>query len=411
VENQKRLGLTGPQWSWAFYDFANSAFATTVMAGFFPIFFKAFWAKDLPVTQSTFILGAANSLSSLLLVLIILALGRRADKKAQRKKFLAFTTLFACVATASLSLVPQGSVALSALIYVAGALNFGLSLAFYDALLMEVAREGELDWVSGAGYALGYLGGGILFLINVAMTLKPSFFGLEGPAQAVQWSFVTVAAWWILFSLPLFRFTKETAPQADASDLKLKEIFAHLKKQKAMGLFLLAFLFYNDAVNTIVKMAVDYGSALGFESSDLIKALLLVQFIGFPAALLMGALGNKWGPVKGIYLCIGIYIVGTFLAQRMSTITHFYMLATMIGLVQGGVQSLSRSYYARFVPKDEGATYFGIFNLSGKFSAILGPALMGAVAWATGSSRASLLVVIAFFFIGLVFLRKSQLAK
>lgn len=404
----RSLKLNRSQFSWALYDFANSAFATTVMAGFFPLFFKEYWAKNLAPTQSTFLLGLSNSLSSLFLVLIVLKLGRMADRTAKRKHFLAATTLISCVATATLALLPQGSYALSAFTYFVAALNFGLSMAFYDALLVEITGESEVDWVSGVGYSLGYLGGGVLFLFNVILTITPETFGLSSITEAVKVSFVSVALWWILFSVPLFLFTKEKAREAKPRDLKLSVIWQTLKSNKSMALFLLAFLFYNDAVNTIVKMAVDYGSALGFNSQDLIKALLMVQFIGFPSALLMSLIGKRIGPINGIYICIAVYIMTTIFAQWMSTPVHFYILAALIGLVQGGIQALSRSYYARFVPESEGATYFGIFNLSGKFSAILGPVLMGLLALITNSSRASLLVVICFFFIGLVFLKKSQ---
>lgn len=408
MEQKSTLRLNRSQFSWALYDFANSAFATTVMAGFFPIFFKEYWGRQLEATQSTFFLGLANSLSSLLLVLIILKLGRIADSSAHRKHFLAGTTLIACIATFCLSLIPEGSYLLAGGTYLVAALHFGLSMAFYDALLVEIAHNDELDWVSGMGYGLGYLGGGILFLINVFMTLKPEAFGLSSPVEAVKWSFISVSIWWILFSLPLFFFTHEQKKSIPSDRLNLKQIWSTLKGNKPMAFFLLAFLFYNDAVNTIVKMAVDYGSSLGFSSQDLIKALLIVQFIGFPSAILMGFIGKKIGPLRGIYFCICVYIAFSFIAQNMTSASHFYLLATMIGLVQGGIQSLSRSYYARFVPKTESATYFGIFNLSGKFSAVMGPFLMGSLALLTGSSRASMLVVIAFFFIGLVFLKKSQ---
>jgi len=378
------------------------------MAGFFPVFFKQYWAAGLKPTQSTFLLGLGNSLASLLIVLIILGLGRLADRKARRKLFLFATTLISCVATAAFAFLPQGNALAAVTVYVIAALNFGLSMAFYDALLVEVASLDELDWLSGVGYALGYLGGGTLFLLNVVMTLKPELFGWDSPITAVKVSFFSVSVWWILFSLPLFFFTREKAHPAPAENLKLSALFHHLRSRKKMFYFLLAFLFYNDAVNTIIKMAVDYGAALGFDSQDLIKALLLVQFIGFPAALLISLLGRKWGPLKGIYLCIGVYLLTALLAQRMTSSKDFYFLAALIGLVQGGIQALSRSYFARFVPEKEGATYFGIFNLSGRFSAVLGPVLMGALALWTESSRASLWVVILFFFIGLLFLKKSQ---
>jgi MFS transporter, UMF1 family len=397
VDQKQSLKLNRSQFSWAIYDFANSAFATTVMAGFFPIFFKQYWAKDLKPTESTFILGAANSMASLCLVLLVLTLGRKADRLGKRKLFLCVTTLIGSLATASFYLIPESSPYISSFVYFIAALQFALSIAFYDSLLVEVAGENELDWVSGVGYSLGYLGGGLLFLLNVFMTLSPQTFGLSSAAEAVKISFVSVSVWWIVFMIPLLLFTKERPHILRTEHLKISHLWSRLKNHKPLGFFLLGFLFYNDAVNTIIKMAVDYGSALGFESTDLI-----------PAALVMSLVGKKLGPLNGIYICIGVYILATLFAQQMTSSNHFYALAALIGLVQGGIQSLSRSYYARFVPEAESATYFGLFNLSGKFSAVVGPVLMGALALITDSSRASLFVVIAFFFIGLVFLKKSQ---
>lgn len=379
------------------------------MAGFFPVFFKSFWAAELTSVQSTFYLGLANSLSGLAIALFVLPLGKHADQNSSRKSQLMWITIFSCALTAGLFFVGKGNWVTAMALFTLSSLGFGLAIALYDSLLIGIAKPKDYDWISGVGYSLGYLGGGLLFLLNVAMAIKPEFFGFANAAQAVKWSFLSVALWWFVFSIPLYKWTPEPkGVRSTEFQLSFKQVWQALKANPKLLYFILAYVFYIDAVNTVIKMAVDYGSALGFESTDLIKALLLVQFVAFPAALFMSWLGEKIGAIKGIYICIAVYLLTCLFAQGMDSAQDFYLLAISIGLVQGGIQSLSRSHFAKFVPEEQASTYFAIFNLFGKFSAILGPALMGLVALATGSSRASLIVVVIFFFIGLSLLKISQ---
>ncbi len=405
VETKSKRKLV---YSWAFYDWANSAFATTVMAGFFPLFFKKYWTGDFSVVESTYYLGLINSSASLLLALFSPALGAIADQGAWRKRFLFIFTGLGIFGSGALGFIAQGQWMMASLAYSVALIGFSGGLPFYDALLVEVASEKEFDRVSALGYALGYLGGGLLFLINVAMYLSPSTFGFPDGAAAVKFSFITVGFWWFLFSIPLFRNVLERPARLQAhwmtvtrgGFVSLWATMRELNKNKALLFFLIGFLFYNDAVNTIVKMAVDYGMSLGLEAQDLIKALLLVQFIGFPSAILFGRIGEKYSPLKGIALCLIVYMAATYAAYLLHTSFQFYLLAAVIGVVQGGIQSLSRSYFARLVNPDDSAQFFGFFNMIGKFSSIVGPFLVGWVSLRTGNPRAGILVLILFFIVG-----------
>jgi UMF1 family MFS transporter len=290
--------------------------------------------------------------------------------------------------TAALFFIQKGQWAWAIAFYAVGIIGFSGANIFYDALLPAVADEKDIDFVSGLGFSMGYLGGGLLFLLNVLMTLMPERFGLADSATAVRYAFISVAIWWGLFTL----FTVLWVPEARHPDSirrgtgmvrgglrQLRRTFQKIRHLKVVFLFLVAYWFYIDGVDTIIRMAVDYGLSLGFASNDLIIALLITQFIGFPAALAFGKLGQRWGVRRSIYLAIWIYVFITLWGSRMSTKEEFYILAVIIGLVQGGIQALSRSYYSRLIPKDQAAEYYGFYNMLGKFATILGPALMGTV--------------------------------
>ncbi|MGD2185858.1 MAG: MFS transporter [Desulfobacterales bacterium] len=375
-------------WGWALYDWANSAFATTVMAGFFPIFFKQYWSYGADVNVSTAQLGFGNSIASLIVALMAPILGAIADKGSAKKKFLVFFAYLGVLMTAALFLVQKGQWAWAIFIYVMGIIGFSGANVFYDSLLPSVADENKIDYVSGLGFAMGYLGGGLLFLFNVLMTLMPQRFGLPDAASAVRFSFLSVALWWAVFTLfTIFWVPKENVSATEklgtgavaAGFRQFIGTFKKIRHLRVVFLFLLAYWFYIDGVDTIIRMAVDYGLSLGFKSNDLIVALLIVQFVGFPSALVFGKLGERWSVRKSIFLAIAIYmgvtIWGTMMTQKM----EFYILAIVIGLVQGGIQALSRSYYSRLIPKNQAAEYYGFYNMLGKFAVIFGPALMGLV--------------------------------
>ncbi len=373
---------------WALYDWGNSAFATTVMAGFFPIFFKQYWSHGVDVNMSTAQLGLGNALASLLVALMAPVLGAIADKGGARKKLLIFFAYLGVLMTAALFVVQKGEWAWAIFVYAMGSIGFAGANIFYDSLLPGITSKKNIDFVSAFGFSMGYLGGGILFLVNVLMTLMPEKFGLPDAGMAVRVSFILVAVWWGFFTV----FTIMWVPKDSRSGNSKKAVdvivdgfrqfFSTLKKirhLKTVLTFLLAYWFYIDGVDTIIKMAVDYGMSIGFQPNDLIKALLITQFVGFPAALLFGKLGQNWGVRKSIYLAIGIYICVTIWGTMMTEKYEFYILAIVIGLVQGGIQALSRSYYSRLIPKNKAAEFYGFYNMLGKFAAILGPILMGVV--------------------------------
>ncbi len=413
-EPGKRASKQRQVLSWGLYDWANSAFATTVMAGFFPLFFKQYWAADLAASDSTFLLGGINAIASMVVVVLAPLLGAIADKGNARKRFLLYFAMMGVVMTGGLYLVAAGGWMLALALYALAVIGFSSGNVFYDALLLEVAEESELDRVSSIGYALGYLGGGILFAVNVWMTLDPALFGLADTVAAVKTSFLMVAAWWALFTLPVMLFVPEPVTAAAAGWLtsiregvqQLRHTFSRLKLLRQAGLFLVAYWLYIDGVDTIVRMAVDYGLTLGFDANGLIVALLITQFVGFPAAILFGQLGERLGPRQGIYIAIGVYLVIILWAYQMDQVWEFYLLAVAIGLVQGGIQALSRSFYARLIPRDKPAEFFGFYNMLGKFAAVLGPLMMGLVSVVTGSPRLSILSVALLFVAGALLLKQ-----
>ena len=375
-------------WGWAMYDWANSAYVTTVMAGFFPVFFTEYWSYGTDVTVSTAQLGFGNSIASLIVALMAPVLGAVADKGSAKKKFMIIFAYIGVLMSLGLFLVQKGQWALAIFVYAVGIIGFSGANIFYDALLPSVADEENIDYVSSLGFSMGYLGGGLLFLINVLMTLMPQKFGLPDAAAAVRVSFLTVAVWWGVFTFFAIAWVKEvkTASSSATRDSAFKagfqqlfSTFKKLKHMKVVMLFLAAYWFYIDGVDTIIRMAVKYGLSLGFESQDLIVALLIVQFVGFPAALIYGKLGQKWGVRKMIYVGIAIYMAVTVYGTMMTQKFEFYILAVVIGLAQGGIQALSRSYYSRLIPKDKAAEFYGFYNMLGKFAAIIGPTLMAVV--------------------------------
>jgi UMF1 family MFS transporter len=382
LENKK------PIWGWALYDWANSAFATTVMAGFFPIFFKQYWCFGEDVNVSTAQLGFGNSIAGLIVALMAPILGAIADKGSAKKKFLVFFAYLGVLMTASLFLVQKGQWIWAIFIYVMGIIGFSGANVFYDSLLPSIGGEEKIDYVSGLGFSMGYLGGGLLFLINVLMAKMPQTFGLPDASTAVRFSFLSVACWWGFFTLfMVFWVPEKEATSAEKSVQRIVAAglrqfagtFKKIRHLKVVFLFLLAYWFYIDGVDTIIRMAVDYGLSLGFKSDDLIVALLIVQFVGFPAALVFGKLGELWSARKSIFLAIAIYMGVTVWGAMMTREMEFYIMAVAIGLVQGGIQALSRSYYARLIPKNQAAEYYGFYNMLGKFAVIFGPALMGLV--------------------------------
>jgi UMF1 family MFS transporter len=402
------LQILSPGWSWALYDWANSAYVTIVMAGFFPVFFKQYWSAGAEVTASTAQLGLANSLSGLVMGMFAPVLGAIADRSGAKKKFLIFFAYFGSIMTLGLVSVQQGNWQMAATLYVLSVVGFSGSLIFYDALLPGVAGEKKIDYVSALGYALGYLGGGLLFAFTILMTLQPETFGIGSKESAIKISFILTGLWWALFTIPLILFVpepecamgkKSQSPVGDGLR-QIYSTFREIRSMKNIFLFLLAYWFYIDGIDTIIRMAVDYGLSLGFEFTDLILALLITQFVGFPCALIYGKLGARIGPKKAIYGGLVVYLLVVIWAIMMTHKNEFYILAGAIGLVQGGVQALSRSFYARLIPQKKAGEFFGFYNMLGKFAVIIGPALLGIVGRLTHSPRLGIASIAVLFILG-----------
>lgn len=562
---------------WVMYDWANSAFATTVMAGFFPVFFKSYWSAGADVNQSTALLGFANSIASLLVAMLAPVLGAIADQSSGKKRFLIFFAYLGVLMTGCLFMVQFGYWLAAIILYVLGTVGFSGANIFYDSLLPDVADEKKIDYISAKGFALGYLGGGLLFLLNVLWVLKPGLFGLpyeveapvaeqlhqnstvirladdidfsipgdremakatvtssftspfhivvqetditgdelilkvdfpggvnpdyiekivsfgeyrkadireilvdkqlviienltrklsgdetaeftiKNPIQyrsfgtgtlqgviglenhfdhitiksdflappieflSIRISFLSVALWWAIFTIPLILFVKESRVRRDeprAIDYikrgfgQLQHTFHKVKHMRVVFLFLMAYWLYIDGVDTVIRMAVDYGMSIGFPSNALILALLITQFVGFPAALVFGKLGERWNVKYAIFIAIAVYLAVTAWGVMMTKVIEFYVLAIVIGLVQGGIQALSRSYYSRLIPKDQSAEFYGFYNMLGKFAAIFGPAIIGSVGLlvrklgysANIASRAGIASISILFIIGAILL-------
>jgi MFS transporter, UMF1 family len=415
----RRVLTRRPVFGWAMYDWANSSFATTVMAGFFPLFFKQFWNDGVPATLSTFRLGMANGVASFLVAVMAPLVGAIADKGRARVRLLGLFTVLGAAMTAGMFFISKGDWVTAAILYIIASLGFWGGNQFYDSLLTDVSEEHEYDLVSGYGYALGYLGGGLLFAVNVAMVVNPGLFGLADKGEAVRWSFVSVGIWWAGFTLFTLLLVRERATQAAlpavqairAGAAELINTLRHIRGDRTLLLFLLAYWFYIDGVNTIIKMAVDYGLSLGLKQTSLITALLLVQFVGFPAALAFGWLGQKIGPRAGILIGLAVYAGIAGYAYFLHTEMQFMVMALIIDLVQGGVQSLSRSLFGRLVPPGKAGEFFGFYNLMGKAAAILGPTLTGIVALLTNDSRLAILSITILFVIGAAFLMRVRVAS
>lgn len=412
------MGSKRAVWGWALYDWANSAFATTVLAGFFPVFFKHTYSRGATAVVVTNRLATASSIAILLVVVLAPILGKMADRGAWRKRALATGMLLGCLSTAVLAVIAPGQWLPAAAAFAVANIGFSLGNVFYDSLLVTVSEEHERDRVSALGYALGYLGGGLLFLLNVAMVLKPALFHIANADLGVRLSFLSVAVWWLLFSIPILRWVKEpTVANRSSTDRKGSKVWAGLWRtaraipgQRDLCLFLVAFWLYIDGVGTVIRMAIDYGASIGLATSHLISALLMTQFIGFPAALLFGRLGERWGAKRSVLLGIAIYAGVTVFATRMHSATEFYVLAATVGLVQGGVQSLSRAIYSRLIPKDQPSEYFAFYGVLDKAAAILGPLLMGWVGLITQNSRYGILSLLGLFVAGGWLLTRVRLA-
>jgi UMF1 family MFS transporter len=410
--------------SWALYDWANSAYATVVLTVFFPIFLKEFWCPtDTPVTESSFRLGMANSITGIVVAALAPVLGAIADRGGVKKKLLLLFATLGVVMTVGLHFVAKGHWGAALTIYALATMGFSGANIFYDSLLVEVAPEKKFDFVSALGFSLGYLGGGLLFGFNVWMVVQADKIGVEARNDAIRRAFLLTGIWWAVFTVPLLLFLREARDKVErfngwatiaAGFRQLRGTFREVRKLRTVFLFLAAYWLYIDGVDTIVQMAVDYGKSIGFDSKNLVTAVLITQFVGFPAAIAFGKIGEKLGARTGIFIGLAVYTAVTVYGYSMDSVKQFYVLAVVIGLVQGGVQSLSRAFYGRLIPKDKAAEFFGFYNMLGKFAAIIGPLLMTVAGKMTGNPRIGILAIIPLFIGGgliLAFVRPGRAEK
>ena len=406
--------------SWAFYDWANSAFATTVIAGFFPIFFKSFWANSLSDTESTALLGLANSLSGFFILIFAPFLGALADITFRKKYMLVFFMLIGAGSTASFFFIYEGYWMIAVIAYILASIGFSGGNIFYDSLIIDVSNDQSRNQVSAFGFAMGYLGGGILFVVNVLMYLQPNFFGLASEIDAVLFSFLSVAIWWSIFTLPLIKFVRERKGEITSLSLastvknsffRVINTFKEIRQYKNLFYFLVAYWLYMDGIDTVVRMALAFGSDIGLASSELIVALIITQFIGFPSTIFFGLLAERFGLKILLYIGIGIYILICFGGLVISTIFGFYLLAGVIGLVQGGVQSVSRAVFSKMVPDGKDSEFFGFYNLVGKSAVIFGPMMMGLVSYLFSDPRAGIISLLILFIPGLLVLRMVEIKE
>jgi MFS transporter, UMF1 family len=407
---QAIIGIRGrQQWAWVLYDWANSAFATTIMAVLLPIYFFDVAAVELEPSTRTAYWGYTSALSLLFIALASPVLGAIADIKGSKKKNLFWFMIIGILGTTGLFWVQRGDWMLAALCYLVANVGWAGSLVFYDALIVGVAKQDEIDGLSIAGFAIGYLGGGVLLAINLMWVTGFEGFGFSDKGQAVRYSFMSVAVWWFIFAIPTFIYVKEPAVQKlQAGKLKYKEVFTRLvntlkaiAKDKTVFWFLIAFWLYSDGIGTIIKMATSYGREIGIEQDQLIKAMLMVQILGLPLTLLYIPLLKLISARKALIMTLLIYSAICVLGYYMTTASHFWLLAGMVALVQGGSQALSRSIYTRIIPKARSAEYFAFFSVSAKFAGIIGPLMFAVIAQMYGGSRLSILSIVFMFAFGI----------
>jgi UMF1 family MFS transporter len=403
--------------SWAFYDWANSVYALIVMTAFFPFLLGHHIDNAGSNHSTTTVLGFASSGASLVVVILAPLLGALGDQYGARRKLLASFAILGILSTFCLSLISSGYPLLAACVFALGNIGFSAANGLYDALIVNVTSRDRLDRLSALGFSLGYAGSLILFSFGILATLNPEWFGFADKIGAMRMTFVLAALWWLLFTIPLLTAALDEQPLAkpgagawqnvrDAFD-ELKDTLREVRQYRNAALFLLAYWLYMDGVYTVMKMAVAYSQALGFDWMVPIKGILAVQVIAIPATLIYGRLAGRFGPRRMIMIGILAYLIVTAGAPFMSRPEHFYVLAAVIGLAQGGIQSLSRSMYAQFIPPQESGKYFGFYNMVGKSAAVLGPALMAVFAMLL-SEELSILAIPLLLIAGLVIMYRVE---
>ncbi len=399
--------LTRKSIAWALYDWANSAFALSVLAVLFPLVLRNHWSSDGDAADVTARLAWITFAASVVVCVTAPLFGTIADAGGYRKKFLLVLALLGAVMTGALGFVGAGQWQLALGVYLLASIGYYSSTVFYDSLLIDVTEPRYYSFVSALGFALGYLGGALLLGLHLWMVKEPATFGLENTTEAFNLAFVSVGAWWLVFLIPLLFFVPEkhsaievTSGAVRAAYRELQATLKEIGKYRNVAVFLAAYWLYVGGVFTIIVMAVDYGKRLGFGDQDLVFALLITNFAGFPATLLYGLAAHRFGPRKGIYFALAVYIGACMWGVVMDTFEEFLVMAIIIGCVQGGVQGLSRSLYASLIPPGQPGEFFGFYNMTTKFAHVLGPAMVAVTAMLSDNPKWVLLVLMPLFLAG-----------
>jgi len=418
-----RLGLGRPELrAWAMYDWANSAFWTTVIVAVFPPFFSEYAAAGLERRDATSRFAWATTLAVTIVALMAPVLGAIADHRALKKKMLAVFLIIGVAATLLMATIGRGDWLYALTLFVVSNIGVASTLVFYDSLLPHIAKPDELDRVSTAGFAIGFIGGGVLLLINLAWILQPMLFGLPDVVAGLKLSLASVGVWWLVFSIPLFRRVPEPevhlddlggsiAAQVRGGMVAAWKTLQDLRRSRNAFLMLIAFLLYNDGIQTIIRMSSIYGSEIGIDRNAQIAAFIIVQFVGVPCSFAFGAAAARVGAKPALFVALAVYVCISVLGYFMTATWHFFALAFLVGIVQGGSQALSRSLFARMIPKHKSSEYFGFFAVFEKFAGVAGPAVFAGSIALFGSSRAAVLSVIVFFVLGALFLSKVDVAS
>jgi UMF1 family MFS transporter len=399
--------LTKQVITWALYDWANSAFALSVLAVLFPLVLGNHWGVDDGGVSATIRLGWITFAASVIVFLIAPVLGTIADTGGYRKRFLLLFAIVGAVATAGLGFVGQGGWPLALGLYLIASVGYYSSVVFYDSLLIDVTKPQNYSFVSTLGFSVGYLGGAVLLALHLWMLKSPQTFGLGNATQAFSYAFISVGIWWLIFSLPLIFFVSERHSSTEVAEHAIRAAYSELRstvqrisQYRNVMIFLSAYWLYIGGVFTVIFMAVNYGQRLGFEDSDLVLALLIANFVGFPATLVYGFLAHRFGAKKGLYFALLAYIGACLWAIQMTEVREFYIMSVVIGMVQGGVQGLSRSVYATLIPADQPGEFFGFYSMTTKFAHVLGPAMVAIAAMLSDDPKWVLLALMPMFLAG-----------
>jgi UMF1 family MFS transporter len=418
----ERLGLHRPELrAWGLYDWANSVFMTTVIQ-VFQVYFVTVAAAELPRAAASARIYAATAVGATLIAISGPLLGALADYRGVKKRMLAAFLILGVSATAALYFVGRGDWLLGATLFVLGNVGVGGTLVFYDSLLPHIARPDEMDRVSTAGFALGYLGGGLLLALNLVWLGHPQRFGFADMAAATRFSFLSAAVWWLVFSIPLLLRVPEPPRQIEADErvgqnplrvalTRLGETLRELRGHRDAFVMFLAFLVYNDGINTIIKVGATYGTEIGVPQASLLRAVLLIQFVGVPCSFLFGWLAARIGAKRSIFAALAVYLVISIFGYFMTSTADFFVLALLLGTVQGGGQALSRSLFASLIPKHRSSEFFGFYAISEKFAGIAGPLVFAVMVSLTGASRSAILTLALFFVTGAFLLSLVDVAR